>query len=70
MIESKDYVVTLTLKLTTKIIFSPIERDHPITKADAIENAIGYLPQHVIDELEGEGFEIAYPIEGEATLEE
>lgn len=64
--EEADYTVTLTLRITTRIAFSPMERDSPITKSDAIENAIGLLPQDVFDGFGGE-FELALPIDGEAT---
>lgn len=66
LIEDKDFDVTLTITLGTNISFAPIERDRPITKADAVDNAIGSIPPEVFRLLEGEGFGIAYPIEGSA----
>lgn len=65
MIEERDALVTLTLKVTTRISFAPIERDGAITKSDFIENAIGSLPHDFFTQLTGEGFDIAYPIDGE-----
>lgn len=76
--DEPDYLVTLTIRLTTRIGFarsapygspegtSPDDADI-ITPSDAIENAIGTLPASVFDGFGGE-FVIALPIDGEATL--
>lgn len=76
MIEDKSYDVTLVLRISTVIEFAPIERDSPITKSDAIENAIwsgiakgSYGPTiglTIEEALEDLGFALALPIEGEA----
>jgi hypothetical protein len=63
--EERSGAVTLTLRITTRVDFAPIERDRPITNSDFIENAIGSIPTTVFAELEGHGFDIAYPIDGE-----
>lgn len=42
MIEDKEFDVTITLRLGTNVVFSPIERDTPITKDDALANFYGY----------------------------
>ena len=69
MIEDKTYQVTLTIHLSTSVWFAPVERDRPVTKSDAIDNAIGRLPDDVFDGFGGE-FEVALPIDGEAVDED
>ena len=69
MNEDKDYAVTLTLRLSTVVSFAPMEREGPLTYSDAIENAIGSLPSGWLATVEGEGFAVAYPIDGEVTNE-
>jgi hypothetical protein len=64
MIEQATFNVTLTVRVSTTISFAPMERSGPITSHDAIENAIGGT--FAWDTFQGDGFEIAYPIEGEA----
>lgn len=73
MIEDKSYDVTLVLRVSTRINFAPIERDRPITKQDAIENAIwsgiassSLFHDSIESALEDLGFSLALPIEGEA----
>lgn len=68
MIEDKDFLVRLTIHLTTTVSFSPTERNTHITHMDAIDNAIGMLPENIFTGFDGE-FEIALPIDGE-VLEE
>lgn len=65
--EEADYEVTLVLRISTVVRFAPIGRERPITKLDAIDNAIGSIPEAVFAELHGEGFAIADPIDGEAS---
>lgn len=65
IIEERTAGVTLTIKLTTRIYFSPIERESRITKSDFIDNAVGSLPHDFFTTLEGEGWAVAYPIDGE-----
>lgn len=68
--DEPEYEVTLTLRLTTVIPFARgagLPDDTPITPSDAIENAIGCLPESVFDGFGGE-FTVALPIDGEATL--
>jgi hypothetical protein len=65
MIEEKDFIVTLIIRLTTNVYFAPTERDSPITNQDAIDNAIGRLPEEVFSGFGGE-FDVALPIDGEA----
>lgn len=55
-IEDAEYVVRITL--TTTMRFAPIERERSITKFDAIENALGTMPDGFWDDLEGEGWNI------------
>ncbi len=69
MNEDKDYAVTLTLRLSTTISFAGMEREGPLTHSDAVENAIGSLPSGWLAAVEGEGFAVAYPIDGEVTDE-
>jgi hypothetical protein len=76
--DEPDYMVTLTIRLTTRVGFarsakygsprgtSPDDEDI-ITLSDAIDNAIGALPEDVFDGFGGE-FTIALPIDGEAVL--
>ena len=52
MIEEAEYVVTATLRVV--IPFSPIERPTPLTKQDAIANAMGTVPDSVWEALEDE----------------
>lgn len=67
MIEERSATVTLSIKLTTRVDFSPIERERPITNSDFIDNAIGLLPVDMFAEIEGSGFAVAYPIDGEVN---
>lgn len=67
MIEEKEYDVTLTLRISTWVPFAPAERDGPLRPSDAVDNAIGMIPESVFEALRGEGFEIALPIDGEAV---
>jgi hypothetical protein len=76
--DEPDYLVHLTIRLTTTVRFArsapymspkgtaPDDAD-VITLSDAIDNAIGQLPEDVFDGFGGE-FDIALPIDGEATL--
>lgn len=65
MREEKDYDVTLTVRVSTRISFADMERQTPITESDAIENAISAT--FAWNLFESEGFSIAYPIDGEAV---
>lgn len=56
MIEEKKYKVTLILQ--NIVTFSPIERGFPITRSDAIENAMGTVFDEVWKTLEDEGWKI------------
>lgn len=49
--ESKDYDVTITIKLRTSIEFAPIERETRLTHLDAIGNAVGSMPADVFEAL-------------------
>lgn len=55
MIEEKDYDVTITIQLRTRVAFAAIERDGPLTVFDAIQNAVGAIPSEVWPQLE-DGF--------------
>lgn len=70
IIEERDALVTLTLRITTRVTFVAAERDRKITNSDFIDNAVGAIPASVFEDLEGEAFEIAYPIEGEVHDDE
>ena len=63
-VEEADFDVTLDVRLSTRIYFAAIKRDTPLTKADAIDNAIGLLPNTLFDGFGGE-FVVA-PIDGKA----
>jgi len=56
LIEEKEYAVHITVD--TIITFSPIERATPITKADAIANAMSLLPASLWHTLEYAGFSV------------
>lgn len=58
-----DFDVTLTIRLTTNVSFDPGSAP---SKSDAIDNAIGRLPDDLAGALGG-AFSVAYPIDGEAT---
>jgi hypothetical protein len=62
MIEEAEYIVRITL--TGRVGFSPIERDGPITKQDAIDNGLGSFPDDIWELIEGEGWSV------EVTAEE
>ena len=63
-----EWFVTLTIKVSTKISFDMRGReDTTITHSDVIDNAIGSLEPDFFDRLNGNGFNVAYPIEGEVT---
>jgi hypothetical protein len=63
----KDYDVTLTIRVSTKVTFARGAESElaPIRKVDAIDNAIGALPD--LSDITAAGFEITYPIDGEAN---
>jgi len=63
MIEERSYLVTATLR--ARIDFAPIERETPITRADAIENAIGTMPDGFWDQLEAEGWSVDFSAESD-----
>ena len=63
MIEEKGYIVRATL--TTSVEFSPIERPTPITKQDAINNAIGSVHADLWAELESQGWSIEFHAEND-----
>jgi len=73
MIEEVEYDVTLGIRVSIRIASAPIERDGPITRQDAIANAIGSLFTGEHDNFGGEynlktffedqGFSIAYPLD-------
>lgn len=58
MIEAADYRVQATL--TTVMTFSPIDRETPLTEADAIENARGTMPDGFFEALEAEGWAVEF----------
>lgn len=64
----KEYEVTLTIRLTTTMVFARDTEEElaPISKADAIGNAIESLPFGFEADLNGEGWSVALPIDGEA----
>ena len=63
-----DHDVTLTIKASTRVTFAMHGREGTvITKTDAIDNAIGSIPDEVFSMLEDNGFTLAYPIEGEVA---
>lgn len=61
MVEEAEYMVRATL--TVCIPFSPIERETPLTRQDAIANAIGTMRDGFWDELESEGWTIEFAAE-------
>lgn len=63
-----DFDVTLTLRLSMGVYFAP-PQDTPPTKQDAIELAIARLYESgAIEAIESQtSFDIALPIDGEAT---
>jgi len=61
MIEEKSYRVRVTL--TTTMEFSPIERETPITKQDAIANAKGTMPDDWFLAAEDEGWNVKFEAE-------
>lgn len=61
MIEEAEFIVRA--QLTVTIPFSPIERPTPLTRADAIANAMGTVPDSVWEALEGEGWTIEFTAE-------
>ena len=71
MIEDKQYRVTIIVRLTTTIDFAPIERNSPITRFDAIENAIGSMSdedwKNLTDGYGGE-FDVATDFEVEEVI--
>jgi len=56
MVEEAEYTVRITL--TVGISFAPMERETPLTRQDAIENAYGSLPDGWIEAAEAEGFSV------------
>jgi hypothetical protein len=63
MIEDIDYNVTIVIRLTTTVGFAPMERDRPIDKFDAIDNARGHIFDEQWAEIEsGFGGEFAVDI--------
>lgn len=68
MIEEVDYNVTIIIRLSTTIGFSAMERDRPITKFDAIDNALGHFQDDMLKEIEsgfGGEFEVDFDYETE-----
>jgi hypothetical protein len=67
----KDFYVDLTVHVSTRVTFSRESKEEleQISKVDAIDNAIGMLPTNFVEELEGNGFEVALPFDGVAYLE-
>lgn len=61
MVEEANYIVRVTL--TNTIGFSPIERDSPITKQDAISNAISTISEFVWEALDSEGWSVEFTAE-------
>ena len=59
-----DYSVTLTLRVTTKVTFA----SGTPTLADAIDNAIGGLPDSLLQWFDDQGYDLALPIDGEASV--
>ena len=67
MDDGYDFAVTLTVRLTMNVYFGPPQDGEP-PKSDAIELAIARLyDSGAIDVIEGEGFDVALPIDGEAV---
>lgn len=70
VIEEADYDVTLIIRLSTRIYFAPIERSGPITRADAIDNAWGCIPDDIVKQIEdGFGGEFDVMLDAEAMAE-
>lgn len=67
-IQDIDYEVTLTIRLTTIQKFAPMGRPSEILPSHAVEGAIESLPTGWLTAVEEEGFTVAYPIEGEASV--
>lgn len=67
-VQDIDYEVTLVVRLTTIQKFAPMERSSEILPSHAVEAAIEALPIEWLTRAEEEGFTVAYPIEGEATV--
>lgn len=61
IIEDATYLVRM--KFTGTIAFAPIERDRPITRQDAIDNAIGTLPDGTLEAFEAEGWDVEFEAE-------
>lgn len=49
MVEGAEYRVSVTITLSTNVTFSPVERDRPITDADAYDNFLGYGLSELIE---------------------
>lgn len=58
--------VTLNIRVATTIRFAAAERNGPLTKRDAIDNAIGSIPERAFAELRGEAFSLK-GISGQVT---
>lgn len=72
MIEEKDYLVNITIRLSTIVSFSPCERDGPITKDDAIANALGHFQDEDLEKIYngfGDEFSVALPLDIEVIEE-
>lgn len=58
IVQEGYFDVTLTLKISTTVDFSPIERDSVLTERDGINNAIGSIGIDTIDAIVGDGFSV------------
>lgn len=52
--EEADYEVSVTVRLSMRVPFAPIERARPITDEDALDNFYGYGLAKVLDSGEYE----------------
>jgi hypothetical protein len=67
--EEKDYDVTITINLHTRIGFAPMYRKGRITEVDAIANAIGHMPAEAWQEIT-DGFANEFAVDTAFTVKE
>lgn len=60
------YSVTITARLTFPVSFAAMHRPRMVGKSDAFDNALMSGLSDVLTELEGMGYDVAYPLDYEA----